>query len=94
MGTAIRTASGARKEAGDVARARQTAEKVRADLAELSAALERDVEALDTAYDAQREELKEIPIRPKATDIHVSLLGLAWMPYRDPGDGRLQSAWD
>ncbi|NCF51925.1 DUF87 domain-containing protein [Gammaproteobacteria bacterium] len=94
MGTAIRTASGARKEAGDVARARQTAEKVRADLAELSAALERDVEALDTAYDAQTEELKEIPIRPKATDIHVSLLGLAWMPYRDPGDGRLQSAWD
>ena len=94
MGTAIRTAGGARKEAGDVARAKETAEKVRADLAALNEALEAEVEALDTAYDAQTEELTEIPIRPKATDIHVPLIGLVWMPYRDIGDGRLQAAWD
>ncbi|MDH3533421.1 MAG: ATP-binding protein [Gammaproteobacteria bacterium] len=93
MGTAIRTASGARKEAGDVARAQETAEKVRADLAALNEALEAEVAALDTAYDAQTEALTEIPIRPKTTDIHVPLIGLVWMPYRDVGDGRLQAAW-
>ena len=43
---------------------------------------------------AQAEELTEIPIRPKTTNIHVSLIGLAWLPYRDVGDGRLQPAWD
>ena len=35
VGTAIRTAGGARKEAGDVDRARQTAEKVKADMTDL-----------------------------------------------------------
>ena len=53
-----------------------------------------EVDALDTAYDAQSEELTEIRIRPKSTDIHIPLIGLAWMPYRDGGDGRLISAWD
>lgn len=94
VGTAMRKAGGARKEVADVARARQTAEKVRTDLAALNDALAAEVEALDTAYDAQTEELTEIPIRPKATDIHVPLIGLVWMPYRDGGDGRLKSAWD
>jgi hypothetical protein len=93
MGTAIRSAGGARKEAGDVARAKQTAEKVRTDLAALGETLQLEIDALDTAYDAQTEELKEIPIRPKSTDIHVSLIGLGWFPFRRSGDGRLHPAW-
>jgi len=94
MGTAIRSAGGVSKEAGDVARAKEVADKVRTDLAALNESLEADIAVLDTAYDAQAEELKEIPIRPKATDIHVPVIGLLWMPYRDSGDGRLKSAWD
>jgi Sec-independent protein translocase protein TatA len=93
MGTAIRSAGSTRKEAGDVARAIETADKVRADLETLNETLQAEVEALDTAYDAQTEELKEIPIRPKATDIHVPVIGLAWLPYCDVGEGKLQSAW-
>lgn len=92
-GTAMRKASGARKEAADVARAKQTAKKVRADLESLNDTLAAEIEALDIAYDAQTEELSEIPIRPKATDIHVPFIGLVWMPYRDSGDGRLKGAW-
>ncbi len=94
VGSAIRSASGARKEAGDVERAEQTAAKVRADLEALNEALQADIDALDTGYDAQTEELTEIPIRPKATDIHISLIGLGWFPYHSSGDGRLQPAWD
>jgi hypothetical protein len=93
MGTAIRKAGGARKEAGDVARAEQTVEKVRTDLEALNQQLETELDALDTAYDAQAEELTETSIRPKTTDIHVSLIGLGWFPWRDTGDGRLQPAW-
>ena len=93
MGTAIRSASGARKEAADVKRAKQTAEKVRADLKTLSQALEQDINALDAAYDAQDEELREIEVKPKLTDIHVPVVALAWMPYQDAGDGRLVPAW-
>jgi hypothetical protein len=93
MGTAIRTASGAHKEAGDVARAKETAKKVGADLAALNAELETEVDALEDAYDAQAEELTEIEVKAKAADISVPLIGLLWMPYSDTGDGRLRPAW-
>jgi hypothetical protein len=93
VGTAIKTAGGARKEAADVARARQTAEKVRADLEALNAQLEKEVAQLDTAFDAQTEELEEIVVRAKATDIHVPVVALAWMPYSPDSKGRLRPAW-
>jgi hypothetical protein len=96
VGTAIRSASGAKKESGDVARAKQTAAKVRQELEELNAALEKEVAALDDVYDAQQEELTEVVVKAKSTDIHIPLVCLAWMPYRrssDADDGRLQPAW-
>jgi hypothetical protein len=93
MGTAIRSASGASKEAADVARAKQTAAKVRAELDALNAALEKEVDALEDAFDAQAETLTEIQVKAKLADVHVPLVGLAWMPYRDAGDGRLTAAW-
>jgi hypothetical protein len=93
MGTAIRSASGASKEAADVKRAKQTAAKVEADLHALNSALEEEVDALEDAYDAQAETLKEIEVKAKVADIHVPVIGLAWMPYRDSGDGRLKPAW-
>ena len=94
MGTAIRSATGARKEAGDVARAKQSAARVQADLETLSAELEREVAALEGSYDAQAEELTEIEVKAKTTDIHVPFIGLVWMPYRKSGKGRLEPAWD
>ncbi len=93
MGTAIRSASGARKEASDVARAKQTAAKVRADMESLNVALQKDIDAQDDAFDAQSEALTEIEIKAKVADVHVPLVGIIWMPYRDSGDGRLVAAW-
>ena len=93
VGTAIKTAGGARKEAADVARAKETAEKVRADIEALNAQLEKEVAALDTAFDAQAEELEEIVVRAKTTDIHVPVVALAWMPYAPDSKGRLRPAW-
>jgi hypothetical protein len=93
IGTAMRSASSARKEAADVKRARETARKVRADMQALSRDLKKEVAALETAYDAQREELTQVVIRAKSTDIHVPLVGLAWMPYTEDKGGRLRPAW-
>ena len=93
IGTAIKTAGGASKEAADVERARETAEKVKADMADLNTALEKEIDELDTSFNAQDEELKEIVVRAKSTDIHVSLTGLAWLPYAADDDGRLRPAW-
>ena len=93
MGTAIKTASSARKEAADVARAKQTAEKVKKDILALSKELETEVKALDTSFDAQSEELNEIVVRAKSTDIHVAVTGLVWLPYAPDENGRLRPAW-
>ena len=94
VGSAIRKAGSARKEVGDVARARETAEKVREQISALDAELAAEVEALNTSYNSQTDELAEIPIRPKTTDIHISFVGLVWLPYIDIGRGRLKPAYN
>jgi hypothetical protein len=93
VGSAIRRAGGARKQAADVARARETAAKVRADIEQLEAKIAAEIEALDVQYDAQQEALEEVLVRPKTTDVHVSRIGLLWMPWRERGDGRVEPAW-
>ena len=65
-----------------------------ADLAVLNAELEKEVAALDTAFDAQAEELEELVVRAKATDVHVPMVALAWMPYAPDSKGRMRPAWD
>ena len=93
IGTAIKTAGGARKEAMDVARAEEIAKKTQADIDALNAELEQEVEKLDTAYNAQDEKLDEVVVRAKSTDIHVPVSGLVWMPYAADDKGRLKPAW-
>jgi hypothetical protein len=93
MGTAIRSASGAHKESADIKRAEQTADKVKAEIEDLSRELEKEVAALETAFDAQAEELEEVVVRAKSTDIHVPFIGLLWMPYQADEQGRLRPAW-
>jgi hypothetical protein len=93
MGSAIKTAGSARKEAADVARAEQTAEKVKKDIATMSRTLDQEVKDLETSFDAQAEELSEIVVRAKSTDIHVAVTGLLWLPYSAGEKGRLSPAW-
>ena len=93
VGSAIRRAGSARKQSADVARARETLARAQEELETLNEELEREVDALQGSYDAHTEELAETVIRAKTTDIHVSLVALAWMPYLDTGDGRLKAAW-
>ena len=92
-GSAIKTAGSASKEAADVARAEKVAAKVRADIAALNSRLEKEIADLDTRFDAQAEELSEIVVRAKSTDIHVAITGLAWLPYTEGENGRLKPAW-
>jgi hypothetical protein len=93
MGTAVRKAGRIGQESGDVRRAEATVTAVQAKLTELQSKFDIDVEALNSAYDAQAEELEEIAINPRATDIHVALHGLGWLPYFSDDAGRLEPAW-
>ena len=68
IGTAMKTASGARKESADIKRAEETAAKVKADIEALNRELSKEVATLDSSFDAQAEDLDEVIIRAKSTD--------------------------
>ncbi len=71
----------------------ETAEKVKKDIAAMSRTLDQEVKDLETSFDAQAEELTEIVVRAKSTDIHVAVTGLVWLPYSAGERGRLSPAW-
>jgi hypothetical protein len=77
------------KEAGDVERAQETAAAARAQLEQLEAEFQQDLAAIEGGYDALTEDLEQVPITPKQSDIHVHFVGLAWAP-QTPGEER---AW-
>jgi hypothetical protein len=89
MGTAMKSAGGIRKERMDVARARETAEVIREQLNQLELQLQEDIQILEGTYDPASEELKEIKVKPKTTDMSLRLFGLAWLPYRKEVNGGL-----
>ncbi len=82
-----------RKESMDVARAQETAEAVKQEMAELDQRLQSDIESLEAGYKSAAEELEEIMVKPKSTDITLDLFGLTWMPYRKDAGGRLSPDW-
>ncbi len=94
VGSAVKRAGRMSKESSDVARARETADAVRVQLQEINREFENEIADLETSYDAQAEELDELSIKPKSTDVHVHLLGVAWVPYYRSEDGELTRAWD
>ncbi len=93
VGTAVRSASRMRAEKMDVARARERAEVVRLQLSELEVRLQEDIDRIELAFDTESEELEEISVKPKSTDITLEIFGLAWMPFRKDGRGRLSPDW-
>jgi hypothetical protein len=91
-GSAVRRASNMGKEAGDVQRAEETVRAVAAQLQELQIEFQNEVDNLEL-FDAQLEELDEITVKPKSTDITVHVTGLLWRPYVQDGSS-LEPAWE
>jgi hypothetical protein len=81
-----------RKESGDVARAEESAETLRSQLAELEAELQGEVDKIESGFDALSEPLEQITIAPKSSDIHIHFVGLGWAPHIRDAQGRLVPA--
>jgi hypothetical protein len=93
VGTAMRSASQMQKEKMDVARARERAAAIETQLAELEMRMQEEIEKIEFSFDPEFEELEEISIKPKNTDITLEVFGLAWIPYRKDAGGRLGPDW-
>jgi hypothetical protein len=89
----MKSAGRMQKEKMDVARAKERAEAVGQQMAELEIRLQEDIEKLEMQFDPENEALEEIRIAPKLSDISVELFGLAWLPYRKTEQGRFLPDW-
>jgi hypothetical protein len=94
IGTAVKSASRVRKEKMDVARARERAEAARRRLEELEQKLQEDIDTMEFSFDIQAEEVEELLIKPKSTDIALITFGLIWMPYRKNAGGGQSPDWE
>ncbi len=92
MGTAVTKAARLQKESGDIARARETAESVRQEIAELESRLEEEINAI-APVESPETEIQEEYIRPKASGLNLVLLGLLWLPYSRNSQGGLEPLW-
>ncbi len=93
FGTAVKSAGRMRKESMDVARAQEMAAAVKQEIAELDKGLQTEIDSLEGTFDPAAEELEEIMLKPKSTDIALEVFGLTWLPYRKSADGRLTADW-
>jgi hypothetical protein len=93
VGSAMRSASRIRKDTMDVARAQERSAAIEAQLADLETRMQTDIEKIEFSFDPQFEELEEISVKAKSTDITLEIYGLAWVPYRKSVDGRLGPDW-
>jgi hypothetical protein len=93
VGTAMKSASRMAKEGMDVKRAQERASAIQAQIDELENRLQDDISALQISFDPTREEIEEVRVYPKGTDITVNVFGLVWMPYRKMAGGRLSPDW-
>jgi len=93
LGTAAKSAGRLRKESMDTARAQESAEAVKARMAELDQALQADIDKLETAFDPAAEKLQEIVVAPTPAGITQEFFGLVWLPYRRDAQGKALPAW-
>jgi hypothetical protein len=93
FGTAVRSASRIRKESRDVDHARERLEATRLELEELDARLQEDIENIEASFDPENEDIQEVQIKPKSTDMTQEFFGLVWMPYRRDARGQLSPDW-
>ncbi len=83
-----------RKETMDVTRAQERSAVIEAQLSELEVRMQEDIEKIEVSFDPQFEELEEISVKPKSTDITLEVFGLAWVPYRKNAAGQLSPDWN
>ena len=91
-GTAIRGVGRSVEQAQDVARAGETVEAIKQQLADLDAQFQSEANAIETGRDPSSETLETIELRPSKTNINVKLVALAWVPHARDAAGNLSSA--
>lgn len=73
------------KASGDVDRASEGVEAVKARLAEVEASVQEEVSRLETGFDAEAEPLEPVSVKPRAGSVQVHSVGLVWLAAKPRG---------
>ena len=88
--TAMRAAGRASREKQDVTLATENVQQLQEQYTDLEAELKAEAEAMKETISPDRLPLEEIIIKPKKSDIGITLLALAWVPSRQTNSGEPQ----
>ncbi len=91
--TAARGVGRAVQQSGDVKRAEETVGALRSQLDALEVQFQEDANALAAAADPMTEPLNTVTVKPKKTDISMSLVALVWAPVFVSQSGESTPAW-
>jgi len=91
--TAARAGSRAWKETQDVARAAETVEALKQQLADLESQFAGEAQALESAVSPATETFDSVSVRPKKTNITVRLVALSWLPHWQDSQGDARPAF-
>ena len=80
VSSAARGMSKIGKESEDVSRASQNVEALKAQLAELEASMQGDIQAVTADWDLANEPFERVLVKPKRGGVSVQLVALAWVP--------------
>ncbi|MGH1362765.1 MAG: helicase HerA domain-containing protein [Calditrichia bacterium] len=86
---AARSASSMSKEKRDIERAQQKLAQVEARIVEMEQIMEDELNALAEKFDPDLEELKEVSVRAKKSNILQRYYGILWLPYIHSEDGQI-----
>ncbi|MCI0351654.1 MAG: hypothetical protein L0Z53_19715, partial [Acidobacteriales bacterium] len=92
--TAVRGVGRSMKESQDIARAGESAEALQQQLADLEGQLQAETSALEVSTDPALETLESVAVKPKKTNISISLVTLAWAPFWQEAGGKKRPAWE
>jgi hypothetical protein len=90
--TSARAASRVARERGDIGAAEETVEAIQAKIAALEADFKAETDKLDQSYRAEAMELETVELKPKKSDINITRVALAWVPYRVSAEGIAERA--
>ncbi|MGC9468779.1 MAG: hypothetical protein ACP5HS_09315 [Anaerolineae bacterium] len=81
ISAAARKVSKATTVKSDIAAAEDKVEDVEADIQEMKETLKKETDAIVAEWEAALDEFEEVAIKPRRTDVEVSLCALAWVPH-------------
>jgi uncharacterized protein YlxW (UPF0749 family) len=90
--TAMRGAGRTMKEREDVGRAQENVQALAAQRDELQRTMDDEIARVQAAVDPLTEQLESLSVTPKKKDVAVSMIALAWVPYRRDEKGGLAPA--